>query len=319
MAALSQEPLVAVLPERFRRLLEGRLPQGIEARWWSSPAELEALAPAAQIGWFDLFDKPPALRALASAAGLRWLNTAFAGVDWLPLADLDVRGVTLTNGSGLSAISVAEFTVLGMLAIARDYRAIVRAADRREWIKDERDVFELHGTRALVVGYGTIGQRIGSLLAAFGVEVVAVRSQAAEGVLGPDEWRSHIGSFKWIVLALPATADTSGLVGGAELAAMGPNAVLVNVGRAECIDQAALVDALAHGRIGGALLDLADPEPLPPDHPLWALPSAHITMHQAGVPNAATRRRAADRFVSNCERFVRAERLEGAVDLARGY
>lgn len=311
--------IVAVLPERFRSLLEDRVPAGIEPRWWSSPDDLEALAHEAQIGWFDLFEKAPALRALGSATRLQWLNSAFAGVDWLPLDDLAARQVTVTNGSGINAATVAEFTILGMLAIARDYRAIVHAQDRHEWLQGQREIRELGGGRALVLGYGAIGKRIGSLLEAFGIEVVPVRSQSGEGVLGPDEWRDQLGTFDWVILTLPATENTRSMVGASELAAMKPGSVLVNVGRAECVDQTALADALARQRPAAALLDLTDPEPLPPGHALWSLDNVHITMHQAGMPNPATRHRAADRFLANCERFTRGEPLEACVDLSRGY
>ena len=316
---MTDEPLIAVLPARFRALLEGKLPERIEPRWWETPGELEALAPEARIGWFDLFDKPPARRALASGTRLEWLNTAFAGVDWLPLDELEERGVVLTNGSGINAVTVAEFAVLGMLAIARDYPAIVRAQDRCDWLESTGAPRELAGSRALLLGHGAIGGRIGSLLEAFGVEVVPARSRGGDGALGPDEWRSQLGTFDWIILTLPATQETSGLIGAGELAAMKREAVLLNLGRADCIDQDALVEALRSKQIGAALLDLTEPEPLPPGHPLWSLENAHITMHRAGLPNEATRRRAAERFLANCERFLRGEELEAKVDLERGY
>ena len=308
--------------EQFARI-PGRigLPERIEPRWWDRrPTNSRRLRSEARIGWFDLFDKPPALRALAfGEPRLEWLNTAFAGVDWLPLEDLRVRGVTLTNGSGINAVTVAEFALLGMLAIARDYRAIVRGQERGKWLADFLPPRELAGSRALLLGYGAIGQEIGKRLRAFGVKVVPVRSQSGDGALGPDGWRGQIGSFDWVILSLPATPETSGMVGPTELRAMKREAVLLNVGRAECIDQPALVGALQVGEIAAALLDLTDPEPLPAGHPLWALENAHVTMHRAGLPNEATRCRAAARFIANCERFLRGEALEARVDLARGY
>ncbi len=118
---------LAVLPGRMRALVEPLLPEWVEARWWGSPEELVALAPQAEIGWFDLHEKPPVLASVAAAEGLRWLNTAYAGVNWLPLADLERRGVALTCGRGLTAIAVAEFAVMTMLAVAKDYPAVVRA------------------------------------------------------------------------------------------------------------------------------------------------------------------------------------------------
>lgn len=309
----------AVLPTRLRPLLDGRLPDWLEVHWWDTPEDLQALAPLAEIGWFDLHVKPPAQRAVQLAQGLRWLNTSYAGVDWMPLADLDRRGVQLTCGSGLTAIQVAEFAVMGMLAIAKDYPSVVRAQDRQEWLAVPPGTRELAGSRALILGYGAIGQAIARMLAGFDVEVAPVRSRGGAGVLGPDEWRGQLGTFDWIVLALPGTAGTCGIIAADELAAMKREAVLVNFARADCIDQPALVAALRENRIAAAMLDLTDPEPLPPGHELWDVPGAHITMHLSGIPTSASQQRAADRFLANCQRFHAGEPLEAEVDLTRGY
>ncbi|HEY6814022.1 MAG TPA: D-2-hydroxyacid dehydrogenase [Croceibacterium sp.] len=304
---------VAVLPASVRAALEARLPAWIEARWWQDPVQLAKLAGEAEIGWFDLHVKPPVLAAVEAAAGLRWLNTSYAGVDWLPLAALAQRRVALTCGTGLTTQQVAEFALLGMLAVAKDYPAVVRAQDRGEWLAVPPGIRDLAGSRALVLGYGAIGQAIGRALEGLGVEVFAVSRSR------PRAWRHQLGGFDWIVLALPGTPETKGTIGAAELAAMKPEAVLVNFARADCVDQDALVAALAERRIAAAVLDLTDPEPLPPGHPLWSLDSAHITMHLSGIPTAASQARAAERFLRNCERFRSGEPLEAQVDLARGY
>jgi len=304
---------IAVLPERVRQALEQRLPDWLEVRWWDSPEALVALAPAAEIGWFDLHDKLPVLTSVAAAKGLRWLNTSYAGVDWLPLADLASRDVALTCGSGLTASQVGEFAVLSMLAVAKDYRAVVRAQDRHEWLDAAPGVRDLNASKALILGHGAIGQAIERALEGLGVEVTAVSSHRPRG------WRSAIGSFDWVVLAVPGTPATLGMIGEPELAAMKPEAVLVNFARADCVDQAALIEVLGEQRIAGAVLDLTDPEPLPPDHPLWSLENAHITMHLSGIPTPASQARAAERFARNCERFRAGEPLEAQVDLARGY
>lgn len=304
---------VAVLPHSVQPLLEARLPDWLDVRWWSSPEELVQLAPDAEIGWFDLHEKPPALAAVAAARGLRWLNSSYAGVDWLPLAELAERGVAVTCGTGLTARQVAEYAVMTMLAVAKDYPAVVRAQDRHEWLAEPPGIRDLAGSRALILGYGAIGQAIGRALEALDVEVLAVSRSRPRG------WRHQIGTFDWIVLALPGTPETKGAIGAPELAAMKPEAVLVNFARADCVDQPALVEALTKRRIAAAVLDLTDPEPLPPDHPLWSLPDAHITMHLSGIPTPASQSRAADRFLRNCARFRAGEPLEAAVDLARGY
>lgn len=309
----------AVLPEWAREGIEPRLPDWIDAAWWSDEDELLSLAPEAKIGWFDMHVKPPALAAIDRAKGLQWLCSAYAGVDWMPLADLKERGVVLSCGAGLAANQVAEFAVMSMLAAARGYRDIVRAQDRREWLGWPPSMRELYGSRALILGYGSIGQAIARMLRGFGVDCVPVRSKSGDGVLGPDDWRAQLGRFDWIVLSLPHTPETAGMFGAYEFAAMKDDAWFVNYGRAEAVDQAALVTALEAESIGGAILDLTQPEPLPPEHKLWSLENAHITMHLSGIPNAASRARAAQRFLVNCERFRRGQPLEGQVDLVRGY
>jgi phosphoglycerate dehydrogenase-like enzyme len=305
--------LIAVLPGRMRALVEPLLPEWIEARWWGSSAELVALAPGAEIGWFDLHYKPPVLASVEAARGLRWLNTAYAGVNWLPLADLERRGVALTCGRGLTAIAVAEFAVMTMLTVAKDYPSVVRAQDRREFLDDAPGTRELAGSKALILGQGAIGQAIDRMLKGFGVETETVRRSSGLG------WKARLGAFDWIVLALPGTAETRGLIGAAEIAAMKREAVLVNFARADIIDEAALIEALRARRIAAAVLDVTDPEPLPPDHPLWSLDNAHVTMHLSGIPTPASLQRAAERFARNCERFRNGELLEAQVDLQLGY
>jgi phosphoglycerate dehydrogenase-like enzyme len=304
---------IAVLPGRMCALVEPLLPEWIEAHWWNSPEELVALAPKAEIGWFDLHHKPPVLASVAAAKGLRWLNTAYAGVNWLPLADLERRGVALTCGRGLTATAVAEFAMMTMLTVAKDFPAVVRAQDRREFLDQAPGTRELAGSKALILGQGAIGQAIGRMLQGFGVGTEIVRRSTGLG------WKDRLGTFDWIILALPGTAETRGLIGPAELAAMKHDGVLINFARADIVDEPALISALRDKRIAAAVLDVTDPEPLPPDHPLWSLDNAHITMHLSGIPTPASLQRAAERFARNCERFRNGEALEAQVDLRLGY
>jgi phosphoglycerate dehydrogenase-like enzyme len=132
-------------------------------------------------------------------------------------------------------------------------------------------------------------------------------------------WRRRLGTFDWIVLALPGTPQTRGLIGAAEFTAMKADAVLINFARADIVDEAALIEALREKRIAAAVLDVTEPEPLPPAHPLWQLDNAHLTMHLSGIPTPASLRRAAERFARNCGRFRNGEPLEAQVDLELGY
>ena len=314
-------PAVAVLPALVRPLLEPHLPDWVDARWFSSKQEAMALAPLAEIGWFDMYDKADMAAAIRSAGRMRWLNSIFAGVDAMPLAELQQRHIHLTNGAGINAITIAEYVLMGMLTIAKGYREVVRAQELREWLKDSPGKVELYGSRALVLGHGAIGRLVQERLQAFAVDVTVVRRTPDTGgkTLAPNEWRARLAEFDWIILAVPATAETVRMIGAAELAAMKPSAVLINVARGTVVDQAALVDALRERRLGAALLDVTDPEPLPPDHPLWSLDNAHITMHLSGRAQSLMFKRSAQRFLDNLQRYRRGEALQHQVNLALGY
>jgi phosphoglycerate dehydrogenase-like enzyme len=310
---------VAVLSGLVRPLIEPHLPAGIEPRWYTSVEEMHALAPEAQIGWFDLDKKEPMAEAVRLAGKLKWLNSIYAGLDFLPLDLLAERKVTVTNGAGINAITIAEYVVMLMLTHAKGYREVVRAKDRHEWLTDSPGKLELSGTRALLLGLGAIGGLIKTRLEAFDVEVVPVRRSGGAVALGPDQWRGRLGEFDWVILAVPATAETDGMIGAGELAAMKDTAVLVNIARGAVVDQDALVSALQAKSIGGALLDVTTPEPLPADDPLWNLDSAQITMHLSGRAQSKMFVRSAERFVENCRRYVAGEPLAPIFDPARGY
>jgi phosphoglycerate dehydrogenase-like enzyme len=309
----------AVLSTLIRPLVEHRLPPGIEPHWFATREEALELAPLAEIGWFDMYSHPDMAEAVRRATKLKWLNSIYAGLDFLPLGVLVERGITVTNGAGINAITIAEYVVMGMLTTAKGYREVVRAQDRREWLMDSPGKRELAGSKALLLGYGAIGQLIKPRLEAFAVEVTVVRRSAGEGVLTPDQWRAKLGAFDWVILAVPATPETDGMIGAAELAAMKPDAVLVNIARGAVVDQDALIAALEAKRIGGAFLDVTTPEPLPPEHPLWGLDNAHVTMHLSGRAQTQMFARSAERFLDNCRRYLAGEPVAPVFDPARGY
>lgn len=309
----------AVLNPFILKFVEGRLPDWLEVRWFNSSEELIALAPEAEIGWFDSLDLPATWRAARLAPKLKWFNTLSAGVDPFPLDMFRERGVVLTNGAGLNAVPIAEYVVMGMLVLAKGYREVVRAQDRHEWLHAAPGRQELAGTRALIVGAGSIGGRVGELLRPWGIEVVEVRRNPAPGVLTGNEWRARLGEFDWVIITVPSTPETDKMIGAAELAAMKPGASILNFARGAVIDQEPLIAALKGGLIGSAFLDVTDPEPLPADHPLWDLDNCHISMHLSGRSQSKLYRRSAERFLENLERYGRGEPLAHQVDLVRGY
>jgi phosphoglycerate dehydrogenase-like enzyme len=309
----------ATLPAAIRPLLETRLPDWLDVRWFASKDEALALAPNMQIGWIDMFDWHDMVPVLNAAPRLKWLNSIYAGIDWMPIERLRAQGVTVTNGAGINAITIAEWVVMGMLTVAKGYREIVRAGDRREWLAGPQGTVELAESKALILGAGAIGGLIATRLAAFDVAVTTVRRTPSPADLGPDQWRAQLGDFDWVILAVPATPETEKMIGAAELAAIKSTATLINIARGSVVDQDALVAALSAKSIGAAFLDVTTPEPLPADHPLWALPNAHITMHLSGPSQSKMFVRGAERFLDNLGRWHRSEPLLYAVDLALGY
>ena len=320
---------LAVLPAQIRPLVEARLPDWLDVRWHANPEEAFAMAPGAHIGWLDFIDNDAMARAITHASELKWLNSIYAGVDGFPLQVLIQRGTAVTNGAGINAVTIAEYVVMGMLNIAKGYREVVLAQARHEWLKESPGKVELLGSRALVIGFGAIGKLVAERLQAFGVEVMAVRRNVAQTataepkgkvvVMGPGQWQARLGEFDWVILAVPATAQTAQMIGAKELAAMKATATIINVARGSVVDQEALTVALRNKTIGAAFLDVTEPEPLPAAHELWRLPNAHISMHLSGRSQTQMFARSAERFLQNLQRCRAGQPLNNQVDLAAGY
>ncbi len=309
----------AVMAALIRPLIEQSLPKDVDAHWFTSKEEAFDLAPRADIGWFDMYDKADMAEAVTRATNLKWLNSIYAGVDGMPLELLAERGVTYTNGVGINAITIAEYVVMGMLTVAKGYRDVVRAQERREWLTDSPGKIELFGSKALLLGYGAIGKLVEERLRPFGVDVTIVRRSAGPNTLTPDQWRAKLGEYDWVILAVPATPETDGMIGARELSEMKSSATLINIARGTVVDQAALIAALKSKGIAAAFLDVTDPEPLPADHPLWTLDSAHVTMHLSGRAQTLMFQRSAARFLENLVRYQNGAPLNHQVNLVLGY
>ena len=303
----------------IRPLLEPQLPDDVDVRWFLNVEEAIEAVKGAEIGWFDMNDKEAMAATLRAATDLKWLNSIYAGLDFLPMDVLIERGITVTNGVGINAITIAEYVVMGMLNIAKGYRDVMRAAQRHEWLMDSPGKRELAGSKALLLGYGAIGKLIKPRLEAFDVDVTTVRRSAGEGELAPDQWRGKLDEFDWVILAVPSTPETENMIGADELAAMKSDAVLVNIARGEVVDQPALVDALQAKAIGAAFLDVTTPEPLPEDHVLWTLDNAHISMHLSGRAQDQMFIHSAARFLENLAKYRAGEAVAPIFDPKLGY
>jgi len=296
-----------------------RLPSDPEIAWYTDLDSCVAAMPGAEIFWvhFGLTDID---RAFKAGKDLKWVTSAATGVDGWPLDILRERNIVLTNGAGVGAIPISEYVVMGLLAGLKGLPAMVRAQDRREWLKSPPSMVEMHGKRALIYGYGGIGRAIGDRLRPFGVEVTGVRRNPGgePGVIAAEDWEARLPETDLLILSVPLTGATSALVGKAQLASLPKGAWIANIARGGLIDKAALIVALKSGHLGGAYLDVTDPEPLPPESELWSLPNLILTPHASWATEHLLER-AAEIFVDNFDRYLRGAKLRNVVDMEAGY
>jgi phosphoglycerate dehydrogenase-like enzyme len=224
-------------------------------------------------------DVGTALEAVSRLDGLRLVQTLSAGVD--RIVDRLPAGITLCDASGVHDVGVAEWVVLAILASHRRLPQLIEAQQATTWRHDGSRGDELQGSSVIILGHGSIGRAVEQRLAAFGVDVVRVARSEREGVHGLADLPTLLPSADILVILLPLTAETRGLVGAELLARLKPGALLVNASRGAVVDTPALMAALKDGRIRAAL-DVTDPEPLPDGHPLWSMPGVLITPHVAG-------------------------------------
>ncbi|MEO7913225.1 MAG: D-2-hydroxyacid dehydrogenase [Roseiflexaceae bacterium] len=263
---------------------------------------------------------------LARASHLRWVQEWGAGVDWLlqhpEVAELDF---TLTNASGVHAIPISEQILAYLLAFARGLPAAVRAQDRHTWQPAKRDqLFELAGKTMLLVGVGAIGERTAVIAAALGMRVLGIRRNPAgdipgvEAIYGSDQLHDLLPEADFVVLTVPLSHATQGMIGERELRVMKPTSYVINIGRGGTIQQPALIQALREGWIAGAGLDVFDQEPLPATSPLWELENVIMTAHYAGLTPVYNQRALAI-LLDNLKRYRAGEPLKNVVDKAAGY
>jgi phosphoglycerate dehydrogenase-like enzyme len=249
---------------------------------------------------------------------VRWVQLASAGVEpWVAAGVID-RARIFTSAAGAYARSVAEHALALLLAGAR---RLPDAARARRW--GAPPGLGLAGRAVAVVGAGGIGRELIAMLAPLRVDVLAVTRHGrpvpgAELTLPAERTAEVWPAADFVVLAAPATTGTAHLVGAEQLAAMREHAWLVNIARGSLVDTAALTGALAGELLGGAALDVTDPEPLPDDHPLWREPRALITPHVANPP-AALRPALVERVRENVTRFTAGRELLGRIDPDAGY
>lgn len=254
------------------------------------------------------------IRACLDAPDLAWLHTFSAGIDHPVFSRFVDRGVRLTTSSGASASPIAQTVIMYLLALSRDLPAWLHAQRDHRWA--QHTITELDGATLGVVGMGPIGREVLRLGEALGMRTIGMR-RSIRGDEPCETWtfdRLHelAATVDALVIAVPLTPDTRGIVDATVFGAMRPGAMFVNVARGEVVDEPALVDALTSGHLGGAGLDVFAVEPLPADSPLWDLPNVIVTPHNSGSSDR-THRRATEIFLDNLARYVRATPLRNEI------
>ena len=257
--------------------------------------------------------------AIAVNGSVRWVQLLSAGVEnWIASGVVD-GSRTWTSARGASALTVAEHALAMLLAVRR---RLVEAARARQW-RSELEGHPLPGATALIVGCGAIGSSLIPMLASLDVATIAVTRSGRTVAGAAESYAADDLPALWpradvVVIAAPATDRTRHLVDRRVLAALPRHAVIVNVARGSLIDTDALVEALRAHEIAGAALDVTDPEPLPPGHPLWELDTALVTPHNAN-PEIAWKANVARRVAENLRRYRAGDELVGVIDLLRSY
>jgi phosphoglycerate dehydrogenase-like enzyme len=284
-------------------------------------AEWAALLAQAEV-LFDL-DGPSASDLEKRAPRLRWIQATSSGVgQWVRKLGIVDSPIIVTNAAGIHAVPLAEFVVFTMLYFARDWPRMVAEQRAHHW---ERCAIETLGGKTLgIIGTGSVGRTVARMAKCFGVRVIGIRrsrdttEDGIDALYGPDDLSAVLQQSDYLVLSVPHTTDTVGLIGARELAAMKRGAVLINIARGSIVDEPALIDAMQSGHLRGAALDVVAAEPLSPGSPLWDMPNVLITPHSMSTATDENERLTA-LFCENLGLYVSGQPLRNVIDKMRGY
>src|SRR3990170_191039 len=275
------------------------------------------------------------------APSLRWIQFHYAGIDHVadhPLLRGDVRVTTL---SGAAVPQMAEFVLMAILGLGRRLPRLERDRADKRWAENRFERFrpiDLDGSTVGIVGYGSVGREVARLCRAFGARVLAVkrdlkqltddnyalqdrgdpRADLPTRIYPPQALASMAAECDFLVITVPLTAETRGMVGRAVFQKMNPTACLIDVSRGGVVDHNALVEALSEKRLGGAALDVYPVEPLPASSPLWEMPNVILSPHIAGASGRYFEQATA-LFAANLQRYISDQPLLNEFDPQRGY
>ncbi|MCL4534486.1 MAG: D-2-hydroxyacid dehydrogenase [Bacteroidetes bacterium] len=269
-----------------------------------------------------VFGVPPNLQARGRS--LKWVMLASAGFDHARPSGILDGTVNVTNAPGVAAIPISERVMEMMLSLAKQTPLLFQQKQEKAWRRVP--AIELYGATVGLISLGHIGTEVAKRAKPFGMRVIATRRTAAAGETAPNvdqifpltQLRDLIAESDFVVLCLPLTKESKGLLGEAELRAMKKSAYLINVARAEIVDDDALQQALREGWFAGAGLDVFPKEPLPPESPYWELPNVLVSPHIAGQ-SPRTDGRMVALFCTNLRRYLYGQPLENVINTQRGY
>src|SRR5436190_21512670 len=210
-----------------------------------------------------------------AAPRLKWVHSTAAAVGILPLPELAVRGITVTNSRGLQAVPIAEHVMGGLLVLVRRFNLMLAAQRERRWIQDDLTrnswPWSLNRRKMTIVGFGTIGQEVARRAHAFGMRVTGIRRRLdqpvppfVDSMVGPDQLNDAVRSADVLVISAPFLPGTDRMIRAEHIALLNPGAIIINVARGKIVDEPAMIAALQDGRLGGAVLDVFEREPLDP-------------------------------------------------------
>lgn len=261
-------------------------------------------------------------RILREHPSIEWVHSFAAGVerDLPELREAGFHG-TITNSAGLHGEPIAEWVIMMMLAHAKKLPLLFEHQRKREWEPEQGE--ELGGKTLGIVGAGGIGNAIARRARCLDMQLIGTRTSGEPTehipeMLTPDRLHEMLPRCDYVVVATPLTSRTAGLIGEPELRAMKSSGVILNIARGQVIQTDALVRALSEGWIAGAYLDVTDPEPLPPEHPLWGLPSVVLTAHTSGH-SPRSMDRVVGFFCENLHLWLEGKPLRNVVDPEREY
>jgi phosphoglycerate dehydrogenase-like enzyme len=256
---------------------------------------------------------------------LRWIHSRSAGLEQGLFRELIDSEVILTNAGGVFSPSLGEFALAAILYFAKDFRRMIRNQTAGVW--EQFDVSMISGQTVGIVGYGSIGSAVAVRARALDMRVLGLKRRATRGsekdslvdeFYGPEQILEMLSRCDYVVVSLPLTEQTTGLIGTPEFAVMKKNAVIINIGRGPTIDETAMIKALTEDRIRGAALDVFDREPLPQGHPFYSLENVLLSPHCADhTPDWLDN--SMRFFLTQLDRFKRGDALLNVIDKKSGY